>query len=110
MGVVGGQGFLVPWSPDEGDFQGVVVGAIEEMIANQILPEVRLEVAEDELGLVEHITPDQYLNVAASEEVSFSIGYREAFPEGTQSASVTFDLVSGDTRLKQYTVEVRLDN
>jgi hypothetical protein len=110
MGVVGGQGVLVPWSPDEGDFQGVVVGAIEEMIANQILPEVRLEVAEDELGLVEHITPDQYLNVAASEEVSFSIGYREAFPEGTQSASVTFDLVSGDTRLKQYTVEVRLDN
>ena len=110
IGVVGDRGVLVPWAPDEGGFQDVVVGAIEEMIANQILAEVHLEVAEDEHGLVERITPEQYLNVTASEEVSFSIGYREDLPAGTQSASVTFDLVAGDTILKQYTVEVRLDN
>ena len=110
MGVVGSRGVLVPWSPDEGGFQDVVVGAVEEMIASQILAEVHLEVAEDEYGLVERITPDQYLNVAASEAVDFSIGYREALPDGIESASVTFNLVSGDTRLKQYTVEVLLDN
>ena len=109
IGVVGLRGVLVPWEPDDGGFQDVVVGAIEEMIAKQTLAEIHLEVVEDEYGLVEMITPEQYLDVASGEEISFSVSYREALPEGEDTAWVTFDLVSGDTRLQRYTVEVRVE-
>jgi hypothetical protein len=108
LGVVGDRGVLVPWEPDDGGFQDVVVSAIEEMIAAQTLAEIHLEVVEDEYGLVENIAPEQYLNVAANEEVGFSVRYREALPDGMESAWVTFDLVSGDTRLQRTTVEIRV--
>ena len=107
--VVGGHGVLVPWAPDDGGFQEVVVGAIEEMIAMQVLDEVHLEVVEDAYGMVDNITPDQFLGVAAGEEVAFAVSYHEAMPEGETFAWVTFDLVTGTTRLQRYTVEIRLD-